>query len=107
MPQQGDPTPTTLGPYPSYVTADSSVNRKVAFASVGSALGSVMSVFVSSSLMSLPWIRDMSAEDIGALKSSLASGLTAVVTLLVGYHTRPGVSDGVVEEQNAERRKEQ
>lgn len=83
---------------PSYVTTDGSINRKVAFASAGAAIGSVASIFLSTFLLNLPFLGNISAEDKGTLKTSLTSAVTALVTLIVGYQTRPGASDGIKEE---------
>ena len=38
----------------------------------------------------------MSEEDQGTLKTSLTAGATALITLVVGYYTRPGDSDGSI-----------
>jgi hypothetical protein len=76
-------------------TADSSINRKVAFASVASALGSITSLFLATFLLNLPFLAKMSEEDQGTLKTSLTAGATALITLVVGYYTRPGDSDGL------------
>ncbi len=93
--------PTQLAPskLPSYVSADGSVNRKVAFASVGAAFGSIISLFLTTFLLSLPMLAELPEEDRGALKASLTSGLTAITTLLIGYQTKPGAKDQVVEEE--------
>jgi hypothetical protein len=76
-------------------TADPSINRKVAFASVASALGSVTSLVSTTVLLNLPFLADVSSEDKGTLKTSLTAGITALFTLVVGYYTRPGESDGL------------
>ena len=83
---------------PSYVTTDGSINRKVAFASTGAAIGSVVSMFLITFLLNLPFLANVSAEDSGTLKASLTSAVTALVTLFVGYQTRPGARDGIKEE---------
>lgn len=83
---------------PSYVTTDGSINRKVAFASAGAAIGSVVSIFLVTFLLNLPFLANVSAEDRGTLKASLTSAVTALVTLFVGYQTRPGARDGIKEE---------
>ena len=83
---------------PSYVTTDGSINRKVAFASAGAAIGSVVSIFLVTFLLNLPFLANVSAEDVGTLKASLTSAVTALVTLFVGYQTRPGARDGIKEE---------
>ncbi len=82
---------------PSYVTMDGSVNRKVAFASAGAAIGSMASLFLATFLLNLPFMRSISAEDRGTLKTSLSSATTALVTLFIGYRTRPGARDGIKE----------
>jgi hypothetical protein len=84
---------------PSYVTTDGSINRKVAFASAGAAIGSVVSIFLVTFLLNLPFLANVSAEDVGTLKASLTSAVTALVTLFVGYQTRPGARDGIKEEE--------
>ncbi|MFN9646568.1 MAG: hypothetical protein ACK6BG_15930 [Cyanobacteriota bacterium] len=83
---------------PTYVTADGSINRKVAFASAGAAIGSVLSIFLVTFMLNLPFLAGISAEDKGTLKTSLTSAVTALVTLIVGYQTRPGAKDGIKEE---------
>ena len=83
---------------PSYVTTDGSINRKVAFASAGAAIGSVASIFLVTFLLNLPFLANISAEDKGTLKTSLTSAVTALATLIVGYQTRPGARDGIREE---------
>ena len=83
---------------PSYVATDGSINRKVAFASAGAAIGSVASIFLVTLLLNLPFLANVSAEDKGTLKTSLTSAVTALVTLIVGYQTRPGAKDGIKEE---------
>ncbi len=83
---------------PSYVSTDGSINRKVAFASAGAAIGSVVSIFIATFLLNLPFLGDISAEDKGTLKTSLTSAVTALITLIVGYQTRPGARDGIKEE---------
>jgi hypothetical protein len=84
---------------PSYVTSDGSINRKVAFASAGAAIGSVASIFLITFLLNLPFLaNNVSDEDKGTLKTSLTSAVTALVTLIVGYQTRPGARDGIKEE---------
>ncbi|MGP1384190.1 MAG: hypothetical protein ACTS2F_11575 [Thainema sp.] len=85
---------------PSYVSADGSINRKVAFSSVGAALGSIASLFLATFLLNLPILANISPEDKGALKASLTSGLTAIATLAIGYYTKPGASDQIVEKEN-------
>lgn len=80
---------------PTRETADPSVNRKVAYASVASALGSVTSLFSTTFLLNLPIFSEMSSEDRGTFKTSLTAGITALTTLIVGYYTRPGESDGL------------
>lgn len=82
----------------SFVTTNPSINRKVAFASVGAALGSIISIFLATFLLNLPFLANISDEDRGTLKTSLTSGITALVTLLIGYQTRPGAGDGIKEE---------
>jgi hypothetical protein len=81
-------------------TADPSINRKVAFASMASALGSVTSLFSSTFLLNLPFLAEMSSEDKGTLKTSLTAAITALVTLMVGYYTRPGSSDGLKDDRS-------
>lgn len=76
-------------------TEDPSINRKVAFASVASAFGSVTSLFSATFLLNLPFFATISSEDKGTLKTSLAAAITSAVTLIVGYYTRPGSSDGI------------
>lgn len=76
-------------------SANSTINRKVAFASVASALGSTMSLFLSTFLLNLSFLANISDEDIGTLKTSLTAGTTALITLIVGYYTKPGESDGL------------
>uniref|UniRef100_A0A832M2L3 Uncharacterized protein n=1 Tax=Oscillatoriales cyanobacterium SpSt-402 TaxID=2282168 RepID=A0A832M2L3_9CYAN len=76
-------------------TEDPSINRKVAFASVASAFGSVTSLFSATFLLNLPFFTNISSEDKGTLKTSLAAAITSLVTLIVGYYTRPGASDGI------------
>jgi hypothetical protein len=49
-------------------------------------------------LLNLPFLANVSAEDVGTLKASLTSAVTALVTLIVGYQTRPGARDGIKEE---------
>ncbi len=85
-------------PSSSFVTTNPSINRKVAFASVGAALGSIISIFLATFLLNLPFLANISDEDRGTLKTSLTSGITALVTLLIGYQTRPGAGDGIREE---------
>jgi hypothetical protein len=85
--------------FPVYRTVDNGINRKVAFASAGAALGSIASLFLSTFLLNLPFLANISAEDKGTLETSLTSAVTALVTLLVGYQTRPGARDGVMAEQ--------
>ena len=83
---------------PCYVTTDGSINRKVAFASAGAAIGSVASIFLATFLLNLPFLANVFPEDKGTLKTSLTSAVTALVTLIVGYQTRPGARDGIKEE---------
>ena len=82
---------------PTYVSVDGSINRKVAFASVGAAFGSIVSLFLATILLNTPLLKDISPEEKGALKASLTSGLTAIATLVVGYQAKPGARDQVVE----------
>ncbi|NCR59452.1 MAG: hypothetical protein GPJ01_17460 [Microcystis aeruginosa LL13-06] len=88
-------------PSPSFVTPNNSINRKVAFASVGAALGSIISLFLATFLLNLPFLANISPEDKGTLKTSLTSGITALVTLLIGFQTKPGAGDGIAEEKNS------
>ena len=98
-PQPDSPTQLAPSKLPSYISADGSVNRKVAFASVGAAFGSIISLFLTTFLLSLPMVANMPEEDQGTLKASLTSGLTAITTLLIGYQTKPGARDQVVEKE--------
>jgi hypothetical protein len=91
-------TTTDQQPSPSFVTTNPSINRKVAFASVGAALGSIISLFLATFLLNLPFLANISPEDKGTLKTSLTSGITALVTLLIGYQTKPGAGDGIKKE---------
>ena len=81
-------------------TQDPSINRKVAFASAASAIGSVASIFLATVLLNSPLLKDISPEDQGTLKSSLTALVTATITLVVGYQVRPGMRDGVNEEDD-------
>jgi hypothetical protein len=80
-------------------TEDPSINRKVAFASAASAIGAVASIFLSTFLLNFPFLEGISPEDRGTLRTSLSALVTATITLVVGYQTRPGERDGVVEEE--------
>jgi len=76
-------------------TADPSINRKVAWATVASSCGSLVSIFLGTCLVNLPCLKDTSADEKGAIKASLMAIVTALITLFVGYFTRPGESDGL------------
>ncbi|VEP11894.1 conserved hypothetical protein [Hyella patelloides LEGE 07179] len=78
-----------------YETTNPSINRKVAFASVASSLGSITSLFLATFLLNLPFLANIPDEDKGTLRTSLTAGATALITLIVGYYTRPGDGDGI------------
>lgn len=84
-------------------TEDPSINRKVAFASAASAIGSVFSIFLYTLLLNLPFLQEIPAEDKGTLKTSLSALVTAIFTLIVGYLVRPGAGDGVIEVEEKQR----
>ena len=81
-----------IDPTEDMVSENSSPNRKVVFASLASAIGTLLSIFLSTTLInSLPAISD---EDKGSLKSSLAAAVTSIITLAAGYYTAPAAGDG-------------
>jgi hypothetical protein len=84
--------PNPIDPTVDLVSENNSPNRKVVFASLASAIGTLLSIFLSTVLInSLPAIPD---EDKGALKSSLAAAVTSIITLAAGYYTVPAAGDG-------------
>ncbi|MBR8827525.1 MAG: hypothetical protein DSM107014_06385 [Gomphosphaeria aponina SAG 52.96 = DSM 107014] len=93
-------TNLTQHPTKQLKTENSSINRKVAFASGASAVGALLSIFVYSLLLSVPWVADnLNEQHKAELKTALSSLITATVTLIVGYQVRPGLGDGVIEEE--------
>ena len=90
---QSDTNP--INPKVNLVSENNSPNRKVVFASLASAIGTLLSIFLSTTLInSLPAISD---EDKGSLKSSLAAAVTSIITLAAGYFTVPAAGDGTKE----------
>ena len=85
-----------------FITSTGTINRKVAFASIGAVLGSFISIIIPSLLLSIPWVSKLDKQDIGELKASIGSAITALITLGFGYYVKPGSSDGIIEEQNPE-----
>ena len=87
--------PNSINPKVNLVSENNSPNRKVVFASLASAIGTLLSIFLSTTLInSLPAISD---EDKGSLKSSLAAAVTSIITLAAGYFTVPAAGDGTKE----------
>ena len=84
---------------PTYISSSGTINRKVAFASFGAAVGSLAGIIIVSGLLSIPWANKLSQEEVGQLKASIGAATTALVTLGFGYYVKPGSSDGIVEEQ--------
>jgi hypothetical protein len=81
-----------INPKDDLVSENNSPNRKVVFASLASAIGTLLSIFLSTTIInSLP---DISDEDKGSLKSSLAAAVTSIITLAAGYYTAPAAGDG-------------
>jgi hypothetical protein len=81
-----------INPKDDLESENKSPNRKVVFASLASAIGTLLSIFLSTTIInSLP---DISDEDKGSLKSSLAAAVTSIITLAAGYYTAPAAGDG-------------
>ena len=81
-----------IDPTVDLVSENNSPNRKVVFASLASAIGSLLSIFVATALIN--FLPAISAEDKGTLKSSLAAAVTSIITLAAGYYTAPAAGDG-------------
>lgn len=81
-------------------TENSSINTKVTMAGIASSFGSILSIFLNTLLINLPFLSEISDEDLGILKTSLTAVITGTLTLVVGYYTSPGEGDGIIKQED-------